>query len=211
MTLDSTFVSVLDYLGVFVFALSGAWLAIRRDLDLVGVVTLGLVTGLAGGVARDVLVADLPPVAVQEGWLLAIAGGAAIAALLVPRPDAALERLVVGLDATGLGLFAIVGATKAAEAGIGIVGGMVVGTVSAIGGGLLRDVLADEVPQVFRAGSRLYVIPALLGSLIVGLAWEFNLEGPVTAAGGAITVIALRLLALRHGWHAPQPQRRSAT
>ena len=74
MTLDSTFVSVLDYLGVFVFALSGAWLAIRRDLDLVGVVTLGLVTGLAGGVVRDVLVADLPPVAVREGWLLAIAG-----------------------------------------------------------------------------------------------------------------------------------------
>ena len=155
MTLDSTFVSVLDYLGVFVFALSGAWLAIR--------------------------------------------------------PDAALERLVVGLDAVGLGLFAIVGATKAAEAGIGIVGGMVVGTVSAIGGGLLRDVLADEVPQVFRAGSRLYVIPALLGSLIVGLAWEFDLEGPVTEAGGAITVITLRLLALRYGWHAPLPQRRSAT
>ena len=88
---------------------------------------------------------------------------------------------------------------------------MVVGTVSAIGGGLLRDVLADEVPQVFRAGSRLYVIPALLGSLIVGLAWEFDLEGPVTEAGGAITVIALRLLALRHGWHAPLPQRRSTT
>ena len=211
MTLDSTFVSVLDYLGVFVFALSGAWLAIRRDLDLVGVVTLGLVTGLAGGVVRDVLVADLPPVAVREGWLLAIAGGAAIAALLVPQPDAALERLVVGLDAVGLGLFAIVGATKAAEAGVGIVGGMVVGTVSAIGGGLLRDVLADEVPQVFRAGSRLYVIPALLGSFIVGLAWEFDVEGPVTEAGGAITVIALRLLALRYGWHAPLPQRRSAT
>ena len=74
----------------------------------------------------------------------------------------------------------------------------------------VRDVLADEVPQVFRAGSRLYVIPALLGSLIVGLAWEFDLEGPVTEAGGAITVIALRLLALRYGWHAPLPQRRSA-
>ena len=156
---------------------------------------------------RDVLVADLPPVAVREGWLLGVAGGAAITALLVPRPDAALERLVVGLDAIGLGLFAIVGATKAAEAGIG----MVVGTVSAIGGGLLRDVLADEVPQVFRAGSRLYVIPALLGSLTVGLAWEFEFEGPVTQAGGALTVIALRLLALRYGWHAPLPQRRRAT
>ena len=70
------------------------------------------------------------------------------------------------------------------------------------GGGLLRDVLADEVPQVFRR-SRLYVIPALLGSLIVGLAWEFDLEDPVTEAGGAITVITLRLLALRYGWHAP--------
>ena len=154
MTLDSTFVSVLDYLGVLVFALSGPWLAIRRDLDLVGVVTLGLVTGLAGGVARYVLVADLPPVAARQGWLLAVAGGAAIAAVLLPRPDAALERLVVGLDAVGLGLFAIVGATKAAESGIGIVGGMVVGTVSTIGGGLLRDVLTDEVPPKCSAPAR---------------------------------------------------------
>ena len=147
MTLDSTFVSVLDYLGVFVFALSGAWLAIRRDLDLVGVVTLGLVTGLAGGVVRDLLVADLPPVAVREGWLLAIAGGAAIAALLVPRPDAALERLVVGLDAVGLGLFAIVGATKAAEAGIGIVGGMVVGTCLLYTSPSPRDATLSRMPS----------------------------------------------------------------
>ena len=211
MTLDSTFVSVLDYLGVLVFTQSGPWLAIRRDLDLVGIVTLGLVTGLAGGVARDVLVADLPPVAARQGWLLAVAGAAAIAAVIVTRPDAALERLVVRLEAVGLGLFPIAGATKAAESGIGIVGGMVVGTVSAIGGGLLRDVLTDVVPQVFRASSRLYVIPALLGSLIVGLAQEFDLEGPVTESGGAITVVALRLLPLRYGWHAPLPQRRSAT
>lgn len=170
MPLDSTFVSILDYIGVFVFALSGAWVAIRRDLDLVGVVTLSLVTGLAGGVFRDVFVADLPPVAVREAWYLAVAGAAAVVAVAIPRPDAALARLVVALDAVGLGLFAVVGATKAAEAGIGIAGGAVVGTVSAIGGGLLRDVLADEVPQVFRPGSRLYVIPALLGALIVGIA-----------------------------------------
>ena len=207
MTFDSTFVTVLDYVGVFVFALSGAWVAIRRELDLVGVLALGLVTGLAGGVVRDVLVGDLPPVAVRGGWLLAVAGLAAVVAVAVPQPDAVLERLVLGLDAVGLGLFAIVGATKAAEAGIGIVGGAVVGTVSAIGGGLLRDVLADEVPQVFRPGSRLYVIPALLGSVIVGVAWHAEVDGPATAAGGAVAVTTLRLLALRNGWHAPVPRR----
>ena len=209
MTLDSTFVSVLDYLGVFVFALSGAWLAIRRDLDLVGVVTLGLVTGLAGGVVRDVLVADLPPVAVREGWLLAIAGGAAIAALLVPRPDAALERLVVGLDAVGLGFRD----RRGDKSGRG-------GRRDRRRNGRryrLRDRRRSPArraggrgPPSVPRGSRLYVIPALLGSLIVGLAWEFDLEGPVTEAGGATTVIALRLLALRYGWHAPLPQRRSA-
>lgn len=211
MPLDSTFVSILDYIGVFVFALSGAWVAIRRDLDLVGVVTLSLVTGLAGGVFRDVFVADLPPVAVREAWYLAVAGAAAIVAVAIPRPDAALARLVVALDAVGLGLFAVVGATKAAEAGIGIAGGAVVGTVSAIGGGLLRDVLADEVPQVFRPGSRLYVIPALLGALIVGIAAELEIDEAVAAATAAVVVTTLRLLAVRYGWNAPLPRRHPAT
>ena len=90
MPLDSTFVSILDYIGVFVFALSGAWVAIRRDLDLVGVVTLSLVTGLAGGVFRDVFVADLPPVAVREAWYLAVAGAAAVVAVAIPRPTSAV-------------------------------------------------------------------------------------------------------------------------
>ena len=207
MTLDSTFVSVLDYLGVFVFALSGAWLAIRQ-ISISSASSPWARHRTGGGVVRDVLVADLPPVAVREG-LLAIAGGAAIAALLYLNP---MQRSNDSLSDSTPWDSAVRDrrGDKAAEAGIGIVGGMVVGTVSAIGGGLLRDVLADEVPQVFRAGSRLYVIPALLGSLIVGLAWEFDLEGPVTEAGGAITVITLRLLALRYGWHAPLPQRRSA-
>ena len=183
MTLDSTFVSVLDYLGVFVFALSGAWLAIRRDLDLVGVVTLGLVTGLAGGVVRDVLVADLPPVAVREGWLLAIAGGAAIAALLVPRPDAALERLVVGSTPWGSACSRSSGRQKRPR--------RVSGSSAEWSSVPSPRSVAVFCATCWRtrspkcsAGSRLYVIPALLGSLIVGLAWEFDLEGPVTEAGG---------------------------
>ena len=134
----------------------------------------------------------------------------ALVAVVIPRPDVALARLVVGLDAVGLGLFAVVGATRAAEAGIGIVGGAVVGTVSAIGGGLLRDVLADDVPQVFRPGSRLYVVPALLGSLIVGVAAELDIDEAIAATAAAAVVITTRLLALRFGWNAPLPRGRGS-
>lgn len=198
---------VLDLTGIFVFALSGCVVAVRSDMDVVGVVVLGLVTALAGGVMRDLLIADLPPAAVREsGYLVMPLIAAALVILLPARADRLQSRVLV-FDALGLGLFAAVGAGRAIDAGLGVIGVVVTGTVAAVGGGLVRDILADRVPQILAAGSRLYAIPAAVGAGIVVAADELGApDGPAQTAAVAVTV-ALRLLALRFDWSAPLPRR----
>lgn len=204
---NADFVTVLDIAGVFVFALSGSLVALRRGMDVVGVLTLALVTGFGGGVARDLLIGDLPPQVVRSSELLLVPVVAGLTVLTVPRLVSRVRHAVVMLDAVGLGLFAAVGAAKASEAGLGLAPTVLVGTVAAVGGGLIRDLLADEVPQILVSGSRLYAIPAALGSLIVALGPTVALE-PAAVQGVAVAVtVALRLLALRFGWHAPVPRR----
>lgn len=201
------FLDVLDVGGVFVFAFSGALVAIQHRMDVVGVLTLALVTGFGGGIARDLLIDDLPPQVVRNEELLLVPLIAGLAAMLAPRLADRLRQPVLVLDAVGLGLFAAVGATKATLAGLGVVPTVLVGTVAAVGGGLLRDLLADEIPQILVAGSRLYAIPAALGALLVALAHASSVN-PTVAQTTAVTItVALRLSALRFGWHAPVPRR----
>ncbi len=203
------FLVALDVLGIYVFALSGALIAIRRDMDIVGVYALGFVTGFGGGIARDIFVADLPPQVVRSNWLLLVPVAAGATALAMPRLPALLRQPVVVLDAIGLGLFATVGASKAIDAGLGIVPTALIGTVSAVGGGLLRDLLADQVPQILATGSLLYAIPAALGALIVAIGETTALTPSAVQAAAVALTVALRLLALRNGWHAPVPRRRT--
>jgi hypothetical protein len=141
---DISVLSVIDLLGIFVFALSGSWLATRKDLDLVGIVVLGYVTGLAGGVTRDVLIGDLPPLAMVREVYLMVPALAALMVLALPRLVMRFGRPVMVLDAIGLGLFATLGAAKATEFGLGLWAATLVGVVSAVGGGILRDLLAGE-------------------------------------------------------------------
>ncbi len=201
-------VAVLDLVGIYTFALSGALVARRRGMDIVGVLTLGVVTGFGGGVVRDVLIGDLPPQVVRTNGLLLVPVLAALSALAVPGLLHRLRHPVLLLDAIGLGLFAAVGATKALGAGLGIVPTVLVGTVSAVGGGLFRDLLADEIPQILAAGSRLYAIPAALGSLVVAIGPHTSLTSASLQILAATLVAVLRLLSLRYGWHAPVPGRR---
>ncbi|MEL6985496.1 MAG: trimeric intracellular cation channel family protein [Actinomycetota bacterium] len=196
-------VALLDIAGIYVFALSGCLVALRHNMDVVGVLTLGLVTGFGGGVARDVLIADLPPQLVRTNGLLLIPVAAAVTALAVPGLLDRFRQPVLVLDAIGLGLFATVGAAAAIDAGLGVVPTVLVGTIAAVGGGLVRDLLANELPQILARGSRLYAIPAALGALVVALGAELDLaEAPVQLLAAILTV-GLRLLALRYGWHAP--------
>lgn len=193
----------LDLAGIFVFALSGGSLAVRKGFDAVGIVALAIVTALGGGLVRDVLIGDLPPVALRGQALLVAPLVAAGIVLVAHSVVERMERPVLVFDAGGLALFCVVGTTRALDAGLGALAAVLLGTVTAVGGGVLRDVLAREVPTIFRTDSALYAIPAALGATATAVVWELDLFGAVAATAVAVAVFALRVLAMRFGWGAP--------
>lgn len=196
----------LDLGGVFVFAVSGASLAARRRFDVVGLLVLATATGLGGGILRDVLLGDVPPVALRDQVYLAMPLVAAALVLVGHHLVERLERPVLVFDAAGLGLFAVVGTAKALETGLGVLPSVLLGVMSAVGGGVIRDVLARDVPVVFRADSALYAIPAALGAAATAAVWSNGSLDPAPAVAIAAAVVTLRLLSLRRGWRAPTPR-----
>ena len=198
--LPLTTLLVLDLLGVFVFALSGATLAVSRRFDVFGVLVLASVAALGGGVARDVLL-DVPPVALQDTRYLVVP---LVAGMLVFFFSPLVERLAGAVrlfDAAGLGLFVAVGTTKALELGVGALGAALLGCLTGIGGGVLRDVLAGVVPVVLRR--EVYAVPALLGAAIVIAGHGQGVEGPGILAAAVAVVFGLRMLGVWQDWHAP--------
>ncbi|HEX6946292.1 MAG TPA: TRIC cation channel family protein [Acidimicrobiia bacterium] len=201
-----TFVRALDLTGIFAFALSGGWLALRQKLDLVGVTALAVAAALFGGLVRDILIGQLPPQLVTDRLYLPIPLLAVVVVLALPHLSERRFRLVLVFDAIGLGMFAAIGASKAIViGGLGLIGATFVGTVAAVGGGVIRDVLAAGVPQVFQGESELYVVPAIAGSLAAAIATENGVASLEVLLACAAGTAAIRLLAARYGWHAPVP------
>ncbi len=207
--LDPTLGLVLDLAGVLVFALSGASLAVRKGFDLVGMLVLATATALGGGIVRDTLLGDLPPVALADQRYLAVPLAATALVLVGHRTVERMSRPVLVTDAAGLGLFAVVGSAKALDQGLGVLSSVLLGVTTAVGGGVLRDVLAREVPVVFRADSALYAIPAALGAAATAAAWSQDALAAPQAIAIAVAVLALRLLAMRFDWRAPTVRLRS--
>ena len=198
--LPVTALGVLDLLGVFVFALSGATLAVSRRFDAFGVLFLASVAALGGGVARDVLL-DVPPVALQDTSYLVVP---LVAGALVFFFSPLVERLAGAVrlfDAAGLGLFVAAGTTKALDLGVGAVGAAALGCLTGIGGGVLRDVLAGVVPVVLRR--EVYAVPALLGAALVIAGHGQGVRGPGILAAAVAVVFGLRMLGVWQDWHAP--------
>ena len=191
----------LDLVGTFAFALSGGTLAVRKQLDLFGVLVLSFAAAVSGGIARDVLIGATPPVALVNWHYLAVS---CAAGLLVFHRDDRMERLrnpVQLFDAVGLGLFAVLGANKALAFGIGPVGAVMLGMLSGIGGGIARDVLVAQVPNVLRR--ELYAVAALAGALVVVAGHALRWPAAPMAVAGASLCFALRWLAIRRGWRLP--------
>jgi len=199
---------IIDLAGVVTFGLSGALLAIRKQLDVVGIVVLAVTTALGGGVVRDLLIASGPPRALQDSWYLVIAVGTALLAAVAHPVLSHVARPVLVFDAMGLGLYCVVGAARGMDAGFSLAASVVLGGLSAVGGGIFRDVLAQEVPIVFRADSKLYAIPAAGGALLTAMFWQMDLHGPVTVTVTVVLVVAIRLGSLRFGWRAPGARQR---
>jgi uncharacterized membrane protein YeiH len=191
---------VLNLAGTFVFGLSGGLAAVRARLDLFGVIVLATVVGLAGGIIRDVLIGT-PPATFRDWRYLAAAAAAGLVCFFAGRVLERVERSIMFFDALGLGLFAVTGATKSLQFGLGPVQAVLLGTITGVGGGVLRDVLLREVPTVLREG--LYAIPALLGAAVLVVAQALGSTNPLFPVVGVLVCVAVRLVGLRYGVSVP--------
>jgi uncharacterized membrane protein YeiH len=195
---------VLDGLGTLAFALSGGLLGVRRRFDLFGVLLLAFVVAVAGGMMRDVLIGAVPPVAITEVRYVAIAVAGGLITFYWAPQVAQWHRSVLLLDAIGLGLFAVVGTQRAIAYGIHPAMATLIGMLTGIGGGVVRDVLAGVRPFVLRG--ELYAIAALAGGAVVAVGHVAGGSRTLFALLGAAVCIVLRLLAMFRGWHAPLPR-----
>lgn len=201
----STLTLVLDLCGVFVFALSGALAAVLRKLDVVGVVVVGTVAAIGGGLLRDVVLPDVPPPALEDWRYVTVSATASVIVFFFHPQVGRLTRAVRVFDAAGLGFFAVAGTGKALSAGLGPVPACVLGVITGVGGGLLRDVLLREIPLVLRTGE-LYAVTALAGAVVVVVADSVHRYDAASASVAVATVFVLRVVALRRRWSAPLPK-----
>ncbi len=197
----STFVTALDLSGTFAFALSGATAAIKHELDAFGVMVLCFAAATAGGITRDVMIGAVPPAAISDWRYLTVAVLAGMIAFFWFPLINRLSSPVLLFDAAGLGLFCVVGADKALAFHTRPIAAVILGMVTGIGGGIVRDVLVMEVPTVLR--TELYAVAALLGATVLVGGRSLGLSSHLMAPVGAILCITLRLMALHFGWHLP--------
>jgi uncharacterized membrane protein YeiH len=190
-----------DLGGTFVFALSGATAGVRHRLDLFGVLVLSFAAGNSGGIARDLMIGAAPPVAISDSRYIAVSILAGLMTFYWSRIINRLSSPVLIFDAAGLALFAVSGASKALAFGAGPVGATLLGMLTGIGGGIVRDVLVREIPTVLR--TELYAVAALIGAATVVIGRMLHVPPFAAALAGAVLCFGLRFMALRRGWHLP--------
>jgi uncharacterized membrane protein YeiH len=192
---------VLDLTGTFVFALSGALAGVKRQLDLFGVLVLSFAAANSGGIIRDLLIGAVPPAGIADWRYL---GVSLFAGLITFRFSSLVVRMshpVLVFDAAGLALFAVAGASKALAYGLHPVMAIVLGMVTGIGGGMVRDVLLAEIPLVLR--SELYAVAALVAAAIVVIGHLLQWPAVPVTAVALVACFSLRLMAINYGWRLP--------
>jgi uncharacterized membrane protein YeiH len=195
---------VLDLAGTFVFGLNGALTAVRAvRLDIVGVIALGMITALGGGIIRDILLDDLPPATFQDWRYLAVAAAGAFIAFLLGRRLHRIAGSITVFDAVGLSVFAVTGASKALDFGLGPAQAVILGTITGVGGGTLRDVLIRQIPSVLSTG--LYAVPALVAATITVVASRMGVYGWQAALVAAAACFLIRMLGVHFSLNAPEP------
>jgi uncharacterized membrane protein YeiH len=195
----------LDLVGTFVFGLSGALTAVRKRLDLFGVVVLGTVTAIGGGIIRDTLLGRTPPYSLRHWYYLAVPAAAALVTFAWHPAVARLRRSAIVFDAAGLGLFTVTGTRLALESGIGMAGASALGVLTGIGGGVVRDVLVRDIPFVLVRGE-LYAVASLIGAALVCLGKAIHALDVSWSVGCAGVIFVVRVLAVRRHWTVPEPR-----
>lgn len=192
---------LLDLVGTFVFAISGAVAAKQRNLDLFGVIAIAFVVACGGGIVRDVCIGATPPAGLSNWRYLTAAIVAALMTIVAYPQVRRLRHPVLFFDAIGLGLFAVSGAQKALAYGHNSEVAILLGVVTAVGGGTLRDVLLTRVPVVLQRD--IYASAALLGAAMQVVCEHFGLSRPWTPWAATFVCVGLRLMSLRFHWHLP--------
>jgi uncharacterized membrane protein YeiH len=201
LEVQRTLVLILDLCGTLAFALSGAMAGIRRNLDVFGVLVLSFAASTFGGIGRDVLIGATPPAALVDWRYLAVSLAAGLIAFFWSSLIEKLRNPVRLLDAAGLAFFAVAGTQKALAFGLSPAMAALMGMLTGIGGGIVRDVLLAEIPAVLRAD--LYAVAALAGAAVVAGGSVLGISSLITAVCGGVICFGLRMMAIRRGWHLP--------
>jgi uncharacterized membrane protein YeiH len=193
--------TIFDLIGTFAFAISGAIAGARHKLDIFGVLVLSFAAATVGGITRDVLIGALPPASIQDWRYVAVSLLAGTITFFWYAKVSRVQHAVLIFDAAGLGLFAVTGAGKALAYHLGPIPAALLGMLTGIGGGVVRDVLVSEVPAVFRTD--IYAVAALAGASVVVVGNVLRLPPQPLAVGGAILCFGIRMLAIYRHWHFP--------
>jgi len=198
-------IHALDLFGTIAFAVTGAYKAIEHKSDIVGIIILATMTGVAGGVLRDVIFGRMPPIAIIDPLYLIITTSTAVAIFFLHRALKKHWNLFLQFDAIGLGVFTIIGATFAYHIlGLNFLAMAFAGMLTAIGGGILRDVFVNEVPIVFV--KELYASASFIGVVIFFLLLAAGIDLNVAAIPSIVAATSLRLLAMKYNWNLPRPK-----
>ncbi len=203
---------VLDMIGTVAFGLSGAMTAIEKEMDILGVIILGMVTAVGGGITRDIILGNTPPQAFQQP---VFAGSAAVVSAMVfaviyfhfkgyqEISGYWFQHILMAADTLGLGVFTVAGVRAAFDSGMDINYFLPVflGTITGVGGGLLRDMMAGDRPYIFV--KHVYASASILGACVCVFIWK-RLGGNIAMPVGAASVIVLRILAIRFRWNLPK-------
>lgn len=199
-----SFLYLLDLIGTAAFAASGAWAGVRREMDLFGIMVLGMVTAIGGGTLRDILLGDIPPFCLQDEVYLWLSATVSLTVFFAHRHLTLFKNPLLYFDAIGLGTFVVIGTGKALSFGIGPFGAVLMGIMTGTAGGLMRDVLSNQVPLILR--KEIYASAALAGGVIMVLLLNTSLYRDLTLFLSAGIVILLRIIAIRHNWALPHAE-----
>ena len=197
----STLLLVLDIVGIAVFAVSGALTGIEKRLDLFGIIFLAVGTALGGGFLRDALLGATPVAALTDWRYLITPLLVGLLVFYVHPAVAKFARVILLVDAAGLGLFAVAGARKAIDFGVGPVGACGIGTLAAIGGGMLRDVLVREIPAVLHR--EIYATAALCAAVLVVIGDRANINNVIVSVVAVTAAFTIRVVSRWRKWSAP--------
>ena len=202
---SSLLIQALDLFGTMAFAVTGAFKAIERGSDIVGIIILATITGVAGGVLRDLVFGQIPPLSVMNPLYLVITTATGISMFFLHRSLRKHWNLLLKFDAIGLGVFTVIGATIAYNIlGLNFLAMAFAGLLTAIGGGILRDVFVNEIPIVFV--KELYATASFAGVVIFFALLASGIELNIAAIPSIVAVTAMRMLAMKYNWNLPRPR-----